>query len=103
MKNKACPFCEFEKATEFFYYDRCKNIIICRDKRDMGFKYRLLAVRVGKENHKALPTGEEREELLTPLIAVAEAHVRNGRATGYTIDEVAKSVPQHYHYQINFT
>jgi len=103
MGNNPCPFCEFSKQTEVYYWDKWKNIIICRDKRDLGFKYRLLAVRVGKENHKPMPTGEERDELLTPLIAVAEAHVRNGRATGYTIDEVAKSVPQHYYYQINLT
>ena len=102
-KNKPCPFCEIDVSTEIYYYDKWKNIIICRDKRDLGFKYRLLAVRVGKEHHKALPTGEEREELLKPLIAIAEAHIKNGQVTGYTIDEVAKSVPQHYHYYANLT
>ncbi len=97
--NKSCPFCEFDVSTEIYYYNKWKNIIICRDKRDLGFKYRLLAVRVGKKNHKALPTGEEREELLKPLIAIAEAQVRNGQANGYTIDEIVNS--DHYHYQCN--
>jgi len=101
MKNKPCPFCDYQKLTEIFYWDRWKNIIICRDKRDLGFKYRLLAVRVGKENHKALPTVEEREELLTPLIAVAEAQVRNGKAAGYEIEEVVGE--EHYHYYCNLT
>ena len=103
MANKPCPFCEFDKQTEFYYHNKWTNVIICRDKKDLGFKYRLLGVRVGKEHHKKMPTLEERGELLMPLIAVAEAHIKNGRATGYTIDEVAREVPKHYHYQVNFT
>ena len=103
MPNNPCPFCHIDISTELFYHDRWKNIIICRDKKDLGFKYRLLGVRVGKENHKQMPTLEEREDLMVPLIAVAEAQVRNGRATGYTIDEVAKEIPDHYHYYANLT
>lgn len=103
MANKPCPFCNFEKQTEFYFYDKWKNIIICRDLRPLGFKYRLLAVRVGIGNHKSLPTGEEREDLMTPLIAVAEAQIANGRASGYELDEVARSVILHYHYQMNMT
>ena len=103
MKNKPCPFCEYKKLTEIFYWDKWKNIIICRDLRPLGFKYRLLAVRTGVDHHKPLPTGEERKELLTPLLAVAAAQVREGMAGGYTIDERARSVLGHYHYQINLT
>ena len=103
MGNNPCPFCEYRRLTEIFYWDKWKNIIICRDKKDLGFKYRLLGVRVGVEHHKKMPTLEEREDLMIPLIAVAEAHIKNGRAIGYTIDEVAKSMPQHYHYQANLT
>ncbi len=103
MKNKPCPFCDYQKLTEIFYYDRWKNIIICRDLRPLGFKYRLLAVRTGIQNHKSLPTGVERDELLTPLLAVATAQVREGMAGGYEIDEVAKEIPGHYHYQCNMT
>jgi len=99
MKNKPCLFCEFTKQTEFYYYNRWNGIIICRAPQDSGFKYRLLAVRTGPQNHKSLPTGEEREELLMSLIAVAEAQVRNGKAAGYDIDEVVKS--EHYHYYAN--
>ena len=98
MKNKPCPFCEFDKQTEWFYWDKWKNIIICRDKLD---SHRLLAVRVGQENHKVLPTIDERNELLTPLIAIADAQVRNGQANGYDIDEIVNS--DHYHYYANIT
>ena len=93
MKNKLCSFCQLDLFIEFYYYDRRKNIIICRDKFD---KHRLLAVRVGQENHKPMPTVEERTELLTPLIAVAEAQVKNGQITGYYTDEIVNS--EHYHY-----
>jgi len=101
--KKVCPFCNFIKQTEFYYHDRWKNIIICRDLRPLGFKYRLLAVRIGVGNHKSLPTGEEREQLLTPLLSVAEAQVREGMAGGYEVDEVARSVTSHYHYQCNMS
>ncbi len=100
-KNKPCPFCEFDISTELFYNDRWKNVIICRASQDSGFKHRLLAVRTGIQNHKALPTGVEREEVLTPLIAVVEGLVRNGMAGGYEIEEVVKS--EHYHYYANIT
>lgn len=101
MKNKSCPFCQLDKQTEIFYYDKWKNIIISKDKNKLKFKYRLLGVRMGRENHKKIPMGEEREELLKPLIAVAEAHVKNGKAGGYDIDEVVGE--EHYHYYCNFT
>lgn len=99
--KKQCPLCEFQKSTEWYYWDKWKGIIICRDKRDLNFKYRILAVRAGKEHHKPIPMNEERNELLVPLVAVASAHVRNGRASGYDIDEQPRSVPQHYHCQAN--
>ena len=57
--------------------------------------------RVGPENHKPLPTLEEREELLVPLIAVASAQIKNGHATGYDINEIVKS--DHYHYYANMS
>ena len=100
-KNKPCPFCELDKQVELFYYDRWKNIIICRASQDSGFKYRLLAVRAGKDNHKPLPTIEERSELMIPLIAVAEALIGNGKASGYDVEEVVKE--EHYHYYCNIT
>ncbi len=101
MKNKPCPFCQLAISTEVFYYDRWKQIIICRASQDSGFKYRLLAVRTGVENHKSLPNLEERSELMVPLIAVIEAQVRNGMASGYDIEEVVKE--DHYHYFCNIT
>lgn len=101
MPNKPCPFCFFDICTEIFYYDRWRNIIICRDKKDLGFKYRLLAIRTGPENHKKMPTLEEREQLLTPLIAVTQAQIKNGQVTGYTIDKIAREIPEHYHYHAN--
>ena len=94
--NKSCPFCELDVSTKIYYYDKWKSIIICRDKLD---SHRFLAVRIGQENHKGLPTLEEREDLMVPLIAVAEAQVRNGQANGYTIDEIVNS--DHYHYYAN--
>ncbi len=101
MKNKPCPFCEFDKQVKFFYNDRWSNIVICRASQDSGFKYRLLAFRVGKDNHKGLPTGVERDDLLTPLIAVTQALIGNGQASGYEIEEVVKE--EHYHYYCNIT
>ena len=101
MSDKPCPFCNLDISTELFYNDRWKNIIICRASQDSGFKHRLLAVRVGKENHKSLPNLEERSELMVPLIAVAEAQVRNGQASGYDVEEVVKE--DHYHYFCNIT
>ncbi len=101
MPNKPCPFCQLDISTKLFYHDRWRNVIICRASQDSGFKYRLLAARVGKDNHKGLPTGVERDDLLTPLIAVAEAQVRNGMASGYDIEEIVKE--EHYHYYANLS
>ena len=102
-KNIPCPFCEFDKSTELFYHDRWKHITIARAPDSPDSKYRLLAVRTGIQSHKGMPTGEEREEVMVPLIAVAEAQVRNGKAGGYDIDEKARSILGHYHYQANLT
>lgn len=101
MANKTCPFCRFEKSTEIFYYDKWKHIIIARAPDSPGSKYRLLGVRTGIQSHKGMPTGEEREELLVPLVAVAEAQMRNGRAKGYDIEEEVGG--EHYHYYANLT
>ncbi len=101
MANKPCPFCTFDKQTEIFYYDRWKHVIICQAKDNLGFKHRLLVVRTGPAGHKPMPTMEERSELMVPLIAVAEAQVRNGQASGYDVEEIVDS--DHYHYLVNFT
>lgn len=98
MTNKPCPFCSFDIETELFYHDKWSNIIICRDKQD---KHRLLAIRTSLQNHKQIPDLKEREELMIPLIAVTEAYIRNGKATGYTVDEIVKS--DHYHYYANLS
>ncbi len=101
MPNKPCPFCELDISTKLFYHDRWKQIFICRASQDSGFKYRLLAVRVGVESHKSMPTVEERSDLLVPLIAVTQALIGNGQASGYEIEELVKE--EHYHYYCNIT
>ncbi len=96
MKNKPCPFCAFDIQGELFYYDKWKGIVICRQD-----EHHFLAVRIGVRNHKPLPTLEEREDLMVPLIAVTVAHIKNGKASGYDIDEIVDS--DHYHYFCNIT
>ncbi len=38
---------------------------------------------------------------MIPLIAVAEALIGNGKASGYDVEEVVKE--EHYHYYCNIT
>lgn len=100
-----CPFClePIKKLTEWYYWDKKNKIIACRDKNSRGFKYRILVVKYGKENHrpKELYSEEEQRELEKVLLGIVHAHEKQGRGKYVGMDKTHFKIKKHYHIQGN--
>ena len=98
---KECPFCHLpDKLTDWYYWDTSNQIIVCEDLHRRKFKYRILVVPYGKKWHKEWKeyTAKEQELILSPLMRIVMAHVKNG-ATFIKVDTEHFSIKFHGHAQ----
>ena len=100
MKIK-CPFCPIEKSTEK-YFETDDGIVVCKDLKNKGYKYRILVVGSGKHWHRTKDAYEYEEfERFKDLgMKIARKHIKEKKAKKIArIDMTHLTYPQHWHLQ----
>ena len=96
-----CKLCNLEHLTDWYFWDKKKGIVVCKDLKSLGYYYRLLCVCMSL--HKAVYNKEETEMLENYLMAVVNAHLVNNPKLKFAgIDFKTKSIKEHYHIQAMF-
>jgi len=101
----SCPFClePISHLTEWYYWDWENKIIVCRDLHNRGYKYRILIVKYGIENHRGKKnyTSQEKEKLREILKSICNAHSIERKGELVSLDEEHFSIREHFHIQAN--
>ncbi len=98
----ACPFCQMEQLTRWYFHDPVTGLVICEDTNahKNGLKYRLLCVFTGHGRHTSQEWSAANDEWVKEkALKIAE---RLREEIGWTESswDYEMSFPYHYHIQL---